>query len=161
MTTPTIYLLDLNYTLVENSDERRKHLANYSGWIEHERYRGWLVHLLKHAQESQGCTVIMLTARPAKYQGATIENIEAKTGWKPDKWMFMEHPTEPHKLKREMMLEQVIPVHGKPERTPYVALESNRQTRSMYEGLGIRAERVPERSDLWRKLPGPLMQIPF
>ena len=72
-------LLDLNWTLVENSDQRRSPFAEQ---IAGERYRGWLVDLVRPHP------VILVTARPEAYREATLASLAAKTGWQPLEAVF-------------------------------------------------------------------------
>lgn len=136
-----IYLLDLNYTLVENSRER---IEPFTLQIEQERYRAWLVDLLRPER------VILITARPAMHARTTLESIRRKTGWQPAAAFFNDLRLPPPALKRRIVLERIFPEYGD-DPGQYFALESNPRTRSMYAGLGIRAQAVGE--EPWRVLP--------
>ena len=52
-----VVLLDLNYTLVQNSTENR-YTRPYKNKIRHEIYREWLIRLIEDYY------VILITARP-------------------------------------------------------------------------------------------------
>lgn len=60
----TIVLLDLNYTLVENS---RETFDGYSCDVKNEEYRTWLIDLRPH-------TVILVTVRSRALQGLTMSS---------------------------------------------------------------------------------------
>jgi len=135
-----IILLDLNYTLVENSEEK---LTPFTRQIQAERYRQWLVELIKPHH------VIMLTARPAIHQKATLESIEQKTGWLPQESYFNVYRLAPPVAKEVMLKKYVIPKHGK---TDYLAIESNPRTRAMYERHQIRSIQI-EAGNEWQTLP--------
>jgi len=137
-----IILLDLNYTLVENSDEKHRPFAKQ---IEAERYRGWLVELVKPYR------VILMTARPAMHKDATLASIHDKTGWLPQEAYFNAYGLTPPLAKERMLNEHVRPNHG---HTHYLAIESNPATRGMYEKYGIRAVKV-EKGQQWKELPIP------
>lgn len=135
-----IILLDLNFTLVENSDQK---LRPFQKQIEAERYRGWLVELVKPHH------VILMTARPALHASATLASIKAKTGWQPQEAHFNRYGLAPAQAKERMLLEHVLPKHGK---ASYLAIESNPRTHSMYDRYSIRSVKV-EPGDMWHKLP--------
>ena len=121
-----IYLLDLNYTLVENSHEKA---SPFIRQIERERYRQSIIDALKWY------CVFLLTARPDKYKDATISSIQSKTGWKPDKSYFNSYGLPPPKAK-EMMLAEIRIEY--PHETFY-GIESNPATRAMYADQGVKS----------------------
>ena len=135
-----IILLDLNYTLVENSTEKQK---PFSKQIQAERYRAWLVNLVKPQH------VILMTARPAKYFAETIASIEEKTGWQPDEALFNAYGLTPPVAKERMLKEHVLPKYPNME---FLAIESNPATRAMYARYGIRSIKV-EPGEEWQTLP--------
>ncbi len=135
-----IILLDLNYTLVENSTEKQK---PFTKQIEAERYRAWLVNLVKPHH------VILMTARPAKYFAETIASIEEKTGWQPDEALFNAYGLTPPVAKERMLKEHVLPKYPNVE---FLAIESNPATRAMYARYGIRSVKV-EPDEEWQTLP--------
>ena len=66
----TIALVDLNYTLVENSPKwGAPKIYPFIRQIEQETYRQWLVDFLRDKY------AILITARPQKYREATLERI--------------------------------------------------------------------------------------
>ena len=140
-----IILLDLNFTLVENSDQK---LRPFQKQIEAERYRGWLVELVKPHH------VILMTARPALHASATLASIKAKTGWQPQESYFNRYGLAPAQAKERMLLEHVLPRHGNNGhgKASYLAIESNPRTHSMYDRYSIRSVKV-EPGDMWHKLP--------
>lgn len=135
-----IILLDLNYTLVENSDEK---LKPFNKQIEAEQYRMWLVKLLREHH------VILMTARPAQYFAATITSIEEKTGWQPDEAYFNSYGLAPPLAKERMLKEHILPKYGDVE---MLAIESNPATRAMYARYGIRSVKFTPGEE-WQHLP--------
>ena len=66
-----IILLDLNYTLVANSTEKKRPFAMQ---IQHEKYREWLVSLVAPYH------TILMTARPEMHRQATLDSIYLRWG---------------------------------------------------------------------------------
>lgn len=122
-----IILLDLNYTLVENSTEK---LNPFVRQIANERYSKKLVAFLKDH------TVLLVTARPAKYQAATLESIKEKTGWQPHDAIFNEWNLAPAQCKERALKTRIFPGYGN-EAGNYIAIESNPRTRAMYARYSI------------------------
>jgi hypothetical protein len=122
-----IYLLDLNYTLVSNSEQK---LAPFTRQIEGETYRTELL------QRLQGETVILITARPHIYREQTLASIQAKTGWAPTAAFFNEYNLRPHLAKGRLLKEKILPVWS----GPFFGVESNPLTRAMYAKHGIDAQ---------------------
>lgn len=122
-----IILLDLNHTLVENSNEKLKPFVRQ---IENERYSLELINRIRTA------TVILITARPAKHRVVTLKGIKEKTGWKPQAAYFNEWFLYPPVCKKKILETYVFPRYGSNPET-YVAIESNPSTRAMYEAFGI------------------------
>ena len=114
-----IYLLDLNYTLVANSENKR---APFIVQIAEEKYRAALVERL------QGERVFLLTARPAKYETATLASIKAKIGWLPERAFFNSYGLPPPIAKQEM-LKKIFPEFPGEK---FFGIESNPATRAMY-----------------------------
>ncbi len=135
-----IILLDLNYTLVENSDVK---LRPFAKQIEAEQYRHWLVELLRDHH------VILMTARPAMHRTATLESIRAKTAWLPQEAYFNSFGLAPPLAKDRMLKEHVLPKHGA---ATYLAIESNPQTHAMYARHGIRSVKIAP-GERWDALP--------
>lgn len=119
-----IYLLDLNYTLVENSEDKA---SPFLKQIEGERYRAALIEALKDKR------VFMLTARPQKYREETLRRIGGKTYWTPERAYFNEHNLPPPQAK-EIMLKTLREEF--PDET-FFAIESNPKTRAMYAKHGV------------------------
>lgn len=133
-----IILLDYVQTLVENgNDPRRQPLIqanNYRDWIKLERFRAYLLPLLKPRY------VILITARADKYERATMWNIRQHgDGFYPQEAYFNRFEEDPPASKRRVLHEIVFPKHGKPEPGKYLALESNHSTRAMYAAEGVHA----------------------
>ncbi len=128
----SIYLLDLNYTLVSNQAESRL-LRPFSKRMEAEEYRLDLIAALKEHY------VIIITARPAYQAAASLENLKNKTGWQPQEAYFNDIDAEPPAFKESALKRFVFPKHGE-DSDKYYALESNPKTRAMYQKYGIFAE---------------------
>lgn len=119
-----IYLLDLNYTLVENSKDKA---SPFSKQIEGERYRAELIEALKDKR------VFLLTARPHKYIEETVSSIISKTRWAPEQMFFNRHNLPPPQAK-EIMLKIIREEF--PDET-FFGIESNPKTRAMYAKHGV------------------------
>ncbi len=146
-------LLDYQCTLVANGADRIIWRAcygrslPYTDWIAQEVYRAWLLPLLA------GRRVVLITARPARYEVPTLARIRAELGgWQPDEWHFNPWGLPPPACKRRTLHDAVFPRHGAPDRAAYLALESNAATRAMYRREGIHAVRLPE-TEPWTSLP--------
>ena len=134
-----IVLLDLNYTLVENSEEKRR---PYIEQIAGERYRRWLVELL------QDYAVCLVTARPEKYRAATLASINSEMRWQPDGAFFNDLNLPPPVLKERILVDRLLPMH--PAET-FRALESNPRTRAMYERYNVRSMPVTRGEEAVRR----------
>lgn len=135
-----IILLDLNYTLVENSEDKYR---PFTKQIEAEHYRGWLVELIRPHH------VILMTARPAMHKQITLANIRAKTAWLPQEAYFNDYGLAPPLAKQRMLTEHVLPKHGG---ATFLAIESNPNSRAMYARHGIRVVKI-EPGEIWDALP--------
>ncbi len=125
-----IILLDLNYTLVANSPPRGATPPPMAKRLQNETYRTWLIELIRSH------SVILVTARPERWKQATLERIQAQTGWLPHEAYFAPPGWRyPPSIKRHFLLNCIIPNH--PAGEPMIAIESNPRTRSMYSGLSI------------------------
>jgi len=120
-----IYLLDLNYTLVSNSHEKR---SPFIEQIKREQYRQWLVDILR------GQHVILITARPEKYREPTLQSIKTKTGAEFPEAYFNGANLPPHLYKRDTFKKFIQPMHP---RATFVAIESNPRTIEEYKKCGI------------------------
>lgn len=134
-----IYLLDLNYTLVENSHQKARPFLLQ---IQQERYRQWLVDLL------QPHRVFLITARPVNYQEVTLDRITQTTGWCPERAYFNTLNLSPPNIKRHWLTSVLLPEFGT---EPFYGLESNPVTRSMYAEYGIPSVKVT--GEIWQQLP--------
>lgn len=129
-----IALLDLNYTLVENSRDQdynrpfRENLAI-------ESYRPWLVEAVqKHFDK-----VILVTVRWNRHEQATLDRIRTLTGWQPDEAIFNWPPhLRAPDHKQRALHDRILPRYGD-DLSLYLALESNPKTRAMYAAEGVRA----------------------
>lgn len=138
-------LLDHNHTLVANSHESPGDMALR---IQRERYRRWLVELLKPHY------VMIVTGRQARYRAATLQSIQAKTGWLPQAAYFNTNPHLALSAHKGAVLRNFIwPLHGKDK--PYLAIESGSLVRAMWQGHGIPAIAAPLRGETWDTLPIP------
>ena len=121
-----IFLLDLNFTLVSNNDQKK---SPFIRQIQAEEYRMDLV------ERMRGQSVILITARPAKYKGETLESIARKCdGWQPEEAYFNDLGLPPPVIKESILNRFVLPKHGA---GPYFGIESNPKTRAMYSRFGI------------------------
>lgn len=146
-----IILLDYVQTLVENGkDPERQQLitaGRYRDWIKMERYRPYLLDLLKNRY------VILITARHAKYERATMYQIsKVGNGFYPQEWYFNTRDEQPADSKRRVLRELIYPKHGLPEPGKYLALESNHTTRAMYSAEKIVAMPVSY-GEPWTEIP--------
>ena len=125
-----ICLLDLNYTLVSNSDV--KHFP-FSKQIAGEEYRE---DLLKQLQKNFK-HIFLLTARPQKYEAETLQHLWEKLRWKPNDWYF-NFGAMPHIAKEHYLINSIFPKYGN-DPDLYFGLESNPKTRDMYKTHGIKS----------------------
>ena len=155
-----IILLDLNYTLVENCDENGT--LPFPERIQLHRYRQWLVELVKAYR------VFILTARPTQHEAQTYRHIKESTGWVPERYYGNTHGEPPPLCKQRILREYLLPEFGAdPEGfgapSPFLGIESNPRTRTMYAKFFIPSlpclELNPQSNltHLWRSLAtGPL-----
>jgi hypothetical protein len=150
---PDVILLDYVATLVANGHERSKYAGRgrpYTDWIRQERYREWLVDLLRQTT----ATVLLVTARSEKYRGPTMARMrEQLGGWMPAACYFNVANCQPPEAKRTACETLIFPKYGGPLETRYLALESNASTRAMYARLLVPAMPVPYGPDVWHELP--------
>lgn len=123
-----VVLLDLNQTLVD-AERDAVRLRPFELHIEHETYRQWLV---EHIRDTY---VILLTARPKKYQAQTLKHIEDLTGWTPQEAYFAEINSYPHVKKEHLLRKYVLTKHKK----VWMAIESNPKTRAIFAKYDIDA----------------------
>ncbi|MFZ9936334.1 MAG: hypothetical protein ACO3JG_04675 [Luteolibacter sp.] len=98
--------------------------------LEEERYRQWLVELVRPH------TVILITARPDRWQEATLNRIEQETGWRPNDACFAPKGWwNPPAIKEHLLRKHIFPGHGEDAR--YIAIESNPRSREMYARFEI------------------------
>lgn len=125
------YLVDLNYTLVENSPKwGAPKIYPFIRQIEQEAYRQWLVDFLRDKY------AILITARPARYREQTLERILSQTGWQPQEAYFAEISAPPPEIKEHLLLNYIFPKHGR-NGDDFFGIESNPKTRAMYGRYGI------------------------
>lgn len=148
-----IILQDLNVALSSNFKEMKAFTNLEEFIINHERYRQWLVELLSKE------FVILCTARSKTFEQVTLEKIYLETGWKPNDYFFNDLVNKENvrysapEAKRSYLIENIFPKYGT-ECSIYFAIESNSETRAMYDSLGIecvdanRNEHQP-----WKTLP--------
>lgn len=131
-------LLDLNYTLVSNSDAK---IRPFRKQIEGEEYRLDLIGRLS------GRRVALVTARPGLHRDATMASISRKCGgWSPDEDHFNEG-LPPPMWKERVLLGRVLDRFSPGE---LLAIESNPRTRRMYEGYDVRTCTFDDpRLDAW------------
>jgi len=149
-----VILLDYVATLVANGHERSKYAGRgrpYVEWIERERYREWLVELLR----ATSATVLLVTARSEKYREPTLARMrEQLGGWMPQGCYFNTNDVRPPEAKLTACQGLIFPEYGTPGETRYLALESNASTRAMYAKIGVHATPVTYSGPTWRALPG-------
>ena len=126
-----IILMDLNYTLVANQAETRQ-IRPFSARLEAEEYRTDLIDRIRKE------FVTVVTARPISQRKETVQNLFRKTGWRPQEAYFNDLGLEPPAYKEFVLTRAVFPEHGDDVKR-YLAIESNPETREMYEKHGIRA----------------------
>ena len=127
----TIALVDLNYTLVENSPKwGAPKIYPFIRQIEEETYRRWLVDFLRDKY------AILITARHQKYREATLERIKLLTDWQPQEAYFAEISATPPDIKEDLLLRYIFPKHGR-NGEDYFGIESNPKTRAMYKRYDI------------------------
>lgn len=133
----SICLLDLNYTLVANSDalQGRPIWSRFrKGGDRPEEYRLDIVAALTRPD----IFTVLITARPPNYQTETLAGIAAKCGgWQPDISMFNRTGDQPHVWKEDGIRELFASPKFGPDRCRYWGLESNSKTRAMYVSYGI------------------------
>lgn len=129
----TIALVDLNYTLVENSPKwGSPKIYPFIRQIEQETYCQWLVDFLRDKY------AILITARPDRYREQTLERILAQTGWQPQEAYFAEISATPPEIKEDLLLRYIFPKQGK-NGADFFGIESNPKTREMYKKYGIKS----------------------
>lgn len=134
----TIALVDLNYTLVENSPKwGAPKIYPFIRQIEQETYRQWLVDFLRDKY------AILITARPQKYREATLERIKLLTGWQPQEAYFAEISATPPEIKEDLLLRYIFPKHGRNGKD-YFGIESNPKIRAMYLCYNIESLRAED-----------------
>lgn len=134
----TIALVDLNYTLVENSPKwGAPKIYPFIRQIEEETYRRWLVDFLRDKY------AILITARHQKYREATLERIKLLTGWQPQEVYFAEISATPPEIKEDLLLRYIFPKHGR-NGEDYFGIESNPKTRAMYLRYSIESLRAED-----------------
>lgn len=134
----TIALVDLNYTLVENSPKwGAPKIYPFIRQIEQETYRQWLVDFLRDKY------AILITARPQKYREATLERIKLLTDWQPQEAYFTEISATPPEIKEDLLLRYIFPKHGR-NGEDYFGIESNPKTRAIYLRYSIESLRTED-----------------
>ena len=134
----TIALVDLNYTLVENSPKwGAPKIYPFIRQIEQETYRQWLVDFLRDKY------AVLITARPQKYREATLERIKLLTDWQPQEAYFAEISATPPEIKEDLLLRYIFPKHGRNGKD-YFGIESNPKTRAMYLCYNIESLRAED-----------------
>ena len=133
-----IALVDLNYTLVENSPKwGAPKIYPFIRQIEQETYRQWLVDFLRDKY------AILITARPQKYREATLERIKLLSAWQPQEAYFAEISATPPEIKEDLLLRYIFPKHGR-NGEDYFGIESNPKTRAMYLCYNIESLRAED-----------------
>jgi hypothetical protein len=131
-----IILLDLNYTLVGNSENKK---APFIRQIEQEEYRRDLIDLVRPH------FVVLITARPDKYRTITLNHIKTQTNWQPQEAIFNNTNLAPHLFKPKAIKEMLATKEYNSTndgRIFYVlkgmiAIESNPRTIEAYKKMEI------------------------
>jgi len=133
-------LLDLNYTLVENSGDTMMSNRPHA-----ERYRLWLVDLLRDKH------VALVTVRHISEREETLARIAEQTnGWQPQEAHFRED----FRMKAPEWKARVFEtrIAGAHDASKILAIESNAQVHKYYDSKKIPWAKVTG-SDVWTKLP--------
>lgn len=134
----TIALVDLNYTLVENSPKwGAPKIYPFIRQIEQETYRQWVVDFLRDK------CAILITARPIRYKEQTLARIFSQTNWQPQEAYFAEISATPPDIKEDLLLRYIFPKHGR-NGEDYFGIESNPKTRAMYLCYNIESLRAED-----------------
>lgn len=155
-----IILLDLNYTLVGNSDDPTNNVR-YPARIIRQTYRRWLIDLIRPYR------VFLITARDVRWRTHTLADLKAKEGWLPERDYWNTHDLEPPDCKQKHLQETLFPEFGVsvsiPDKdsllgetrkvSPFFAIESNASTRAMYKRFGIPSTRCEWIKDRQAKIP--------
>lgn len=142
-----IILLDLNFTLVSDSELKDTQKGSFAQKIALENYRQWLVDLIRPY------TVLLCTVRPIRHQAQTLARIAALTGWQPQEAYFNSTGNWRGYIVKAAYLEQhIFPKHGTPDAQPYYAIESSVYTKRMYIERGIPAKSILQ-GEVWTALP--------
>jgi len=120
-------LLDLNHTLISNSEVRK---SPFLRQIEGEKYSPALLNLIRDR------FVVLITARPARFEIATLDSLARKTGWEPQIKCFNHGGLPPPETKRRSLQGSLL-IDYQP--ADFVAIESNPATRAMYAEFSIPA----------------------
>jgi len=131
-----IVLLDLNFTLVGNSrlkSQQHKQKMPFRDQIKAERYRAPLIDILKPYR------ILLCTVRPDWHESRTLAHIASQLGWQPYESFFRakDQNWQGFIAKKEYLLDSIFPAHGQPDDVQYVAIESSKKTRAMFENFHI------------------------
>ena len=112
--------------------EKKKNGDASGNYIFNRKYEQELVNKIKDNY------VILITASPYRRSHMILRDLKEKTGFEPNEsyWNFNRQPPI---LKEYWMENEVLPMHGN-NKDQYLAIESNPETRRMYEKLGIEAK---------------------
>lgn len=124
-----IILLDLNYTLVKNSEQK---ISPFTDQIKAEEYDERLVKKLENE------IVFLITARPEKHREQTLASILEKTGGGPAKAYFNHLNLPPPQIKERVLVDLIFPDYPQ-DKYEFEAIESNPHTRTMYAKYGIQS----------------------
>tara|TARA_R110000744_G_scaffold46499_2_gene102754 strand:+ start:320 stop:724 length:405 start_codon:yes stop_codon:yes gene_type:complete len=129
----TVYLLDLNYTLVTNSNTKA---SPFTKQIDGETYSRDLVDKM----EADGSKAILISARPHMHAERTLDSIYNKIKWVPMQAYFNDLSLAPPLIKKSILERFILPFY---EADGLFGIESNPKTRQMYAEFGIKS--VPMR----------------
>lgn len=130
-----IILLDLNYTLISNSQQC---YGAYPKRIYQQKYETELLDMIKNNY------VILITARPEIFKEETLKHIKKLTGFVPNDsyWNtgYGKQGMQPHILKEYWLNNAIFDKYGE-DPSQYYAIESNHLTRKMYKKYRIKANK--------------------
>lgn len=131
-----IILLDLNYTLVSNSEIK---INPFENQIKKEQYRTDLIYALRNDY------VVLITARPERYKKQTLDSLKRKAGFTPHSTYFNGVNLPPPQCKEYYLKNNLLNAYNK---DAMLAIESNPRTRAMYKRYNIKVVTYKEFMEL-------------
>jgi len=134
-----VILLDLNYTLVWNSQDtmsRRRY--------DEEIYRPWLIDLV------QTFHVCLVTVRSIAEEQSTLDRIEAQSGWRPTEAHFNDRGLHAEEWKEQVLHTRILPRF---EKFRLLAFESNAKVHKVYDVNGVPWAKIEKGDAPWPTIP--------